>query len=166
MSLLNWFGVVYREDAFRVDGQWGMMMRLQPPVDTLADCSPAQVINGYGRIVSPESYIWVSGSLPAWISLNWDKPQKIHSVYITFDTDMNNPPMTYPQFPLHPYCATDFTLQGLTEAGEWISLCDITGNYQRCVKIDFPEASLKRVKLNITATGGDQQARVIEIRCY
>ena len=166
MSPLDWFSASESDNGFSVDGRWGMMMRLQPPCETLADTSPAQITNGYGRIVSPDRYMWVSGALPAWITLRWENPQKISEALLTFDTDMNNPPMTFPRFPVHPNCATEFTLSGMDHTGNWIVLKKITNNFQRRVKIFFDAIELLQLKLEITATGGAPQARLIEIRCY
>lgn len=166
MAPLDWFKN-YRDAGgeFRVDGRWGMRMRLTSPCEEVADTSPAQVINGYGRITSPDKYMWVSDGLPADITLSWDTKQKISKVMLIFDTDMNNPPMTFPMIQLHPNCVTDFVLEAKSGDG-WTTLAQVKDNFQRRVELDFPAVETDALRLTVTGTGGAPDARVIEIRCY
>ncbi len=165
MAPLDWFKARREGGEFRVDGRFGMMMRLSAPPDEVADCSPAQAVNGYSRIVDARRYMWVSQTLPADLTLTWDREQTIARVLLTLDTDMNNPPMTFPQFPVHEHVATDFSLQARGKDG-WTTIACVRDNYQRRVRIVFPPVVTSALRLSIEKTGGAPCARVLEIRCY
>ena len=170
MAPLDWFRGLDAGDGkgFVVDQRWGMMTRLEDPTDVLADCSPEQVINGYGRIVDPDHYLWVSDPaqpLPASLTLTWEKEQSLRQVCLTFDTDMNNPPMTFPKIKIHPLVVTDYRLE-IRQDGVWQELLTVQGNFMRRQVHDFPVQKADALRLTVLSTGGDPSARVIEVRCY
>ncbi|MDR1438810.1 MAG: FAD-dependent oxidoreductase [Clostridiales bacterium] len=153
------------EGGFRTIDKKGMMIRLKPPCEALADCSPPQAINGYGRITPPDRHMWVSDGLPAELALSWERPQRIARVYVTFDTDMNNPPMTKQPISVHPLCVTDFSLSARA-GGQWKTVAEVAGNFQRRARLSFEPIVADAIKLTATKTGGSPNARIIEIRCY
>ncbi|MDR1598637.1 MAG: FAD-dependent oxidoreductase [Oscillospiraceae bacterium] len=165
MAPLDWFKGFRRGGGYETDGRWGMMVRLAPPCAAIADCSPGQVINGYGRVVSPDHNMWVSETLPAWLELSWPEPQAIRTILLTFDTDMNNPPMTFPMIPIHPRVVTDFTVEALSDGG-WREVAVVSESYQRRVVVRCDETAARAIRVNIRGTGGEAHARVIEVRCY
>ncbi len=165
MAPLDWFRTYLEDGVFRVDGRWGMMIRLSPPCEDVADCSPAQTICGYGRVVDPSHHMWVSETLPASLTFTWPESETLSEVLLTFDTDMNNPPMTFPQYPVHPNVVTDFALSALV-GGTWTPVAVVAGNYQRRVRASFPPVRADALRLDINKTGGAPHARVIEVRCY
>jgi hypothetical protein len=150
---------------FRAIDKKGMMVRLKPPCEAMSDCSPQQAANGYGRIMGPDRHMWVSDGLPAELTLSWERPQTLSRVLATFDTDMNNPPMTAPLFGVHPRCVTDFSLLARSN-GRWETVAEVAGNFQRRVCLSFGSISADAVKLAVAKTGGSPDARIIEIRCY
>jgi len=170
MAPLDWFRGYDAGDGkgFVVDQRWGMMTRLEDPTPVLADCSPDQVINGFGRIIDPKHTLWVSDpdqSLPAELTLTWEAEQTLTQISLTFDTDMNNPPMTFPKIKVSPYVVTDYRLEFQCQ-GAWHELLTVHGNFMRRQVHDFPIVRATALRLTVLATGGDPSARVIEIRCY
>jgi hypothetical protein len=165
MAPLDWFKGLRGGDGFETDGRWGMMVRLTPPCAATADCSPEQVLNGYSRTISPDRHMWVSETLPAWLELSWTHPQTIRTILLTFDTDMNNPPMTFPMIPIHPRVVTDFIIEAQTGDG-WRKIAALSGNFQRRVTVSCDGMPTRAIRIRVTGTGGEPHARVIEVRCY
>ena len=105
----------------------------------------------------------------AWIELHWPTPQRIREVQITFDSGfqreltltsqnaINNGIIRAPQ----PETAKNYALL----AGEK-PLIAVTGNHQRLRRHTFDPVETSSLRLHITATQGDELARVFEIRCY
>lgn len=138
------------------------------PEQLQADCRPENVINGYGRIRDTDHYAWVSDpdqSLPQWIELAFEKPTAINTVYLTFDTDMNNPPHLSPLLPYVPQCVRDYELSAW-DGKAWIRLAEETYNYQRLRIHRFDTIEASKLRLTVHETGGDPSARVFEIRAY
>ena len=165
MAPLDWFKAYESGGQIYTDGRWGMRIRLTPPCDLRADCTARQAVNGYGRTVSPECHMWVSRELPAWLELSWPEVKTLRAVLLTFDTDMNHPPMTFPQISIHPNVVTDFTLEA-RDGGEWRVISHVRDNFQRRVTLRFDAVQTTAIRINITGTGGVPSARVVEVRCY
>jgi hypothetical protein len=109
--------------------------------------------------------MWVSDprqAMPQWVELRFDKPVKFNTVYLTFDTDMNNPPMTYANKPRVPQCVRDYEL--IADGRQTLAVG--RENFQRRRVHRFPALEATTLRLNIAATNGDPSARVHEIRVY
>ncbi|MBI1309893.1 FAD-dependent oxidoreductase [bacterium] len=132
------------------------------------------------RGVSPDrraagTHRWMSqpGELPAWIQFDWDEPQPIDTVQLVFDTGMHRhltlshhdgytSRMTWgvPQ----PETVRDYSLQ-INRAGEWLTLCSITNNYQRLLRHSLPpETTASALRILVTKTNGLDHARIFEVR--
>ncbi len=130
---------------------------------------PQNTINGVAR---PESWtnIWVSDPqqpFPQDIELHWEKPVKLGTIQITFDTNVNisdrismTPPLTRPA-----ECVSDYELL-FQEGDRWQPLLAEMGNYQRRRVHTFSSVETTAVRLRIHATNGAPSARVYEIRAY
>ncbi|MEJ0097509.1 MAG: FAD-dependent oxidoreductase [Bauldia sp.] len=142
-----------------------LAFRLDPPSRPYG---PANVVNGFAR---PEAAanIWISDPaqpLPQWLELSWDKPQRIGSVLLTFDTHLDAM-LTLGRIGSGPVpeCVRDYTLLAEVD-GRLQEIVSVTGNYHRHRRHDFPEVSARRLRLVVTATNGHPTARVYELRAY
>jgi len=110
----------------------------------------------------------------AWLDLAWEKPQKVGFVQFTWDTgfhreltltsaDSHNAKMLRePQ----PETVRDYELMGRTADGKEVSLAKVTGNYQRLRRHQFEPLELTGLRVKMTATNGNAEARLYEIRAY
>ena len=114
--------------------------------------------------------------LPAWIELEWDRPQEINFVQITFDTGMHRPlTQTYlknfygseliwgPQ----PETVKKYKLLFSPDGKEPFTLIkEEMNNHQRRNVLPFSTRKVKKLRLLLEETWGVMDARVFEIRCY
>lgn len=110
----------------------------------------------------------------AWIQLNWEAEQSIQHIHITFDTGFKRE-LTLTSADQHdkhmirtaqPETVRDYELQVQTSGGEWHTVASVTDNHQRLCKHTIDPVSTKAVRLHVTATNGEPDAHVYEIRCY
>ena len=115
------------------------------------------------------------GADGAWIELAWPAPQQIGQVQITFDSGFqreltlsasnaaNKHIIRAPQ----PETVKDYRIEYRAAAdGPWIELAAVTGNHQRLRRHRFDPVDALAIRVVISATNGDPQARIFEIRCY
>ncbi len=110
----------------------------------------------------------------AWIELDFERPQRVREVQITFDTgfqrmltlsaqaSVNRNIIRGPQ----PETVRDYVLEGRIPGGAWRELAAVRGNFYRLRRHQFEPVELEAVRLRVLATNGDPLARVFEIRCY
>jgi len=128
---------------------------------------PVNVISGVSRPdVNP--HIWISDSsqgFPQYLDFVFARSVRVNSVHLTFDTDLNyhgSPLLTAPT----AACVRDYTLYGF-EAGAWISIVEVDGNYQRRRIHTLADSILtSKIRLEVRATNGANTARVYEVRIY
>ena len=159
----------------RPNGTWKSVVNrslrysMTKPEDRIADCGPANVANGYSRIINPEHYEWVSDpacELPQWIELRFKKETEIHSVSAAFDTDLTNPGTCWhpeSKRECDPHCAKDYTVEVLSR-GNWTCVADVKGNFMRKRTHDFAKMPAEGVRITVLTTWGDRSARIMEIR--
>jgi len=123
---------------------------------------PANVTRGTNR---PDRWtnLYVSESLPAQVELRWPKAQKIGSVQITFDTDMNR----HTRLPLtrYPDCVKRYELEAEVN-GVWRRVAGESDNYMRRRVLTFEPVQATALRLTVHETNGAAAARVYEIRAY
>ena len=145
-----------------------------------ANCSPAQVLNGWTRTLPDYPNQWAAplgsdGAQGAWLELAWDKPQSLKQIQLTFDSgfireltlsssdNANKGIIRAPQ----PETVKAYSLQYQTEGSqEWIELANVTNNHQRICRHHFAPVKAQRVRLHVKETNGDKLARVFEVRSY
>lgn len=148
--------------------------------ETAPESAPANVINGLTRDM-PKSLKnrWAAtiGEKGAWLELAWDKPQTISQVQLVLDSGMTRGELTLTSADNHskkqilgrpqPELLKDYVIEG-KKAGsnEWTPLAEIKDNFQRLCRHKFDTVKLDAVRVNISATNGDELARVYEVRCY
>jgi hypothetical protein len=138
----------------------------------------ANVINGLVRDMEHEwNNRWGAPMAAdgAWLELAWDSPQKISRIQITFDTGFhrqltltsqdsaNHGIVRAPQ----PETVRDYEITAVVPGSDKpVVLAKIADNYQRLNRHTFKPVEVKSIRLHITATNGDDVARVYEVRCY
>ncbi len=140
-------------------------MAIDPPLAIAADYAAENVINGRTRIQGEATNLWASDpdqTMPQWIGLDWAQPKEFNSVYVTFDTDMNQ---RSHDVPLVSQCVRDYELS-YHDGGRWIPLVRERGNFQRRRVHRFQSVTGAKLRLTIHATNGDPSARVFEVRAY
>ncbi|HWQ54909.1 MAG TPA: FAD-dependent oxidoreductase, partial [Bryobacteraceae bacterium] len=143
-----------------------------------ASCGDAsKLLDGYTRDIpeTREVHQWNTklGPEGAWVELRWDRPQKISEVQITFDTGFqrqltlsgsdatNRTVIRAPQ----PETVKDYRVM-YARCGEWKELARVTGNFQRLNRHRAAPVETDAVRIHVTATNGDELARIFEVRCY
>jgi len=134
--------------------------RLNPPARPY---EPENVISGVSR---PEkgANLWMSNpnqELPQWIQLDFKKSERIDTVYLTFDTNLDKLVVKGPS----PECVRDYRLQYF-DGKDWRELVQVRGNYQRRRIHRFEPVETRAIRLVIEAANRVAEARVYEIRVY
>jgi hypothetical protein len=129
------------------------------------------VINGVSRRFSYNPiHMWrASTPAPHALTLEWDGPQEIAMVQITFDTLQR----TFHEMPLDcgkraaPQCARDYDIE-VSENGEWRTVVSIRDNYHRFLRHWLAEpVYTAALRLHILSTWDETKpAGVYEIRAY
>ena len=142
------------------------------------DAAAALIIDGHLRdIPGKENHHWAArlGADAAWIELAWERPQRIREVQITFDSGFQRELTLSAQESVtratirapQPETVRDYTVT-CRKPGEHgaVTLAAVTGNYQRLRRHQFAPVEAHAVRIHVTATNGDEFARIFEVRCY
>lgn len=146
--------------------------RIEPASSPYQGCN---VINGISRAEDWPN-IWISDpaqELPQTLSLKWEEPQSVKSIYLTFDTDLDAPDRCYgwPReehrfvFPV-PECVRDYRILART-GDRWVEVLKVEGNYNRR-RIHELDTSvvMDELKVEVMANHGASTARIYEVRAY
>jgi hypothetical protein len=137
----------------------------RPALRFHTDYGVENVTRGIGRIVGNVSNLWVSDPvepLPQWIELRFDRPTRVNTVYLTFDTDLNAP---FHEVPVVSQCVRDYRLS-CYDGAKWTELVSVAGNFQRRRVHRFEAVTTSKLRLTVTATNGAPSARVFGFRVY
>jgi hypothetical protein len=96
------------------------------------------------------------------VELDFGKPTRFSSVYLTFDTDLNERSHSTP---IVPDCVRDYTLS-YSDGSQWRELAAAKGNFQRRAVHRFAPVEAASLRVNIQATNGAKSARIFEVRVY
>lgn len=101
-----------------------------------------------------------------WIQLDWDEPQQISTVHLTFAGHLLREYDRTPALWADPQTVRDYTIRA--RAGEeWRDLLTVRGNgFPRRVHELSEAVSATALRLVVHATNGDPSAALYEIRCY
>ncbi|MCF7818352.1 MAG: FAD-dependent oxidoreductase, partial [Kiritimatiellales bacterium] len=157
--------LVWERNGISNIGRPAVMMYTDPPLQYPNDYSAANVIGGISRIEDAESNMWrsdPSAPLPQWLALKWDAPQKISSIHLTFDTDLDvwNHDEAMP-----PETVKAYDVQVNTPDG-WKTVVSEANNFQRFRKHTIEPVMTDQLRVVVNRTGGDPSARIYEIRVY
>ncbi len=108
-----------------------------------------------------------------WIELAWDKPQRISRVQITFDTGLKRELTLSSSDSItrgivrapQPETVRDYTLS-VKQGGKLKEIAKVTANHQRQNRHRFDAVEAEAVRIHVTKTNGDDNARIVEVRCY
>jgi hypothetical protein len=138
----------------------------------------ANIINGQVRdIPGREINHWAGpmGREGAWIELGWDQVQTIREIQITFDTGFqrelmltgsdsaNRGNIRGPQ----PETVRDYTIlcRRPGDAG-LVRVAAVSGNHQRLRRHRLEPVEAQAIRVQVSATNGEDCARIFEVRCY
>lgn len=146
----------------------GCQLSFSNSIDIPADASPENVINGKTRTTAGELNAWVSDrrqGLPQSITLKLAEEKEISNVQITADVDL-----AYPMYAFHYVPLADRTVKNLTvsvhNANGWRTVGEITDNFRRLIRVNFPPVKADAVKITVTDTLGVNYAKIYEVRIY
>ncbi|QNK57783.1 FAD-dependent oxidoreductase [Paenibacillus sp. PAMC21692] len=155
----------------------------------------ASVIDGHTRamhgpkgarpeLTSPGTHRWMSqpGDEAPWIELEWETPMSIREIAVVLDTGMHRRLTLTHDDVLHrqnewgpqPETLQEFRLLAFVEAesgagngfpGEYTEVAHVRDNYGRQVVCQAELERVRKLRLEVIATGGLDHARVFEIRC-
>ncbi|MDR6781984.1 FAD-dependent oxidoreductase [Pedobacter africanus] len=140
------------------------------------DGAAVQVIDGYNRDVRDGSkHQWRAEMKNGqqWIELSWDKPVKLDTVQLTFDTGLNRflrisgqdivqaDQIVGPQ----PETVASYLVECIRN-GKHSVLAEVTDNYLRYVTHKVKPIEADAIRITVRKTNGDELARIFEVRCY
>ncbi|OCT11920.1 pyridine nucleotide-disulfide oxidoreductase [Paenibacillus pectinilyticus] len=129
--------------------------------------------DGYKRPYG-SPHLWSSGavgaSAPAWLEASWSELQRIKSVHVTFNDDVNEDLINLhhhrTEFEVIPELVKDYKLQAWV-GQEWTTVAEGLGNHTRHHVHVLDEAiTTSRLRVVVEATNGSAHAEIVELRCY
>ncbi|HPO15517.1 MAG TPA: FAD-dependent oxidoreductase [Candidatus Hydrogenedentes bacterium] len=137
--------------------------------------SAQQIIDGWNRDIGDgQTHQWraeMSRGEP-WIQLEWDTPQRLQTVQITFDSGLHRRLFLSGEDSVYfsqtrgiqPELVASYTLEALVN-GSWKTIAQNDANYLRMVRHRFDPVETKALRIRIQRTHGDSLVRVFEVRC-
>jgi hypothetical protein len=110
-----------------------------------------------------------------WLELSWDQARRIREVQITFDSGFERELTLTASDSINrgiiraaqPETARDYAVTARRPGKtEHETLAAVTANHQRLRRHRFEPVEAEALRIHITATNGDDYARVFEVRCY
>lgn len=137
------------------------------PMDLVGFSSPQKkIVNHWACKMRPEG---------AWIELSWARTYALREIQITFDTgfqreltltssdSINRGIVRGPQ----PETVRDYTISyGSERIAGLQPLVQVAGNHQRLNRHHLAPIEARTIRIHVSATNGDDLARIFEIRCY
>jgi hypothetical protein len=141
----------------------------------IGDAKALLVLDGVPRDIPGQGIHHWEAPLGSWIALEWEKPQRIGELQITFDTGFPRELTLTSSDSINrgivraaqPETVRDYTVQ-VRKAGaaDWTAVETVTGNFQRLRRHRLPAGEIDAVRVQATATNGSDSVRVFELRCY
>lgn len=141
-----------------------------------ADGAAANVIDGYNRdLLDGKTHQWraeMKDGQP-WIELSWNKPVKVNTVDLIFDTGLHRTlrisgqanVMKVQQRHAQEETVADYRIEARRKK-DLTPLVAIKNNYQRKVQHSFQPTEVDAIRITVERTNGDPLARIFEVRCY
>jgi hypothetical protein len=132
----------------------------------LGKTAPECAVDGAAWPLGDECHQWRSDpakGLPQWLELDFGQPQKLNTVYLTFDSNI------FGRFPTTragaEATAQKYRLLYNTD-GLWRAAFTEEGNWRRFRKHSFDEITTDKIRLEIQQAENSEEARLYEIRAY
>lgn len=122
---------------------------------------PESVLDDYAR-AGERPHLWISDPeepLPQQVTLSFPEPERCVAAELVFDTNLD----FMQKEGAAPQCVRDYRLEGRVD-GAWRILAAEAGNHHRFRRHAFPAVEIDAARLVITATNGDNAARVYQLR--
>ena len=135
-----------------------------------------KVIDSWNRDVGDgKTHQWqapIDGAEP-WIQLQWDGPQKLSEIQLTFDSGLHRrlfltgldseyfKQIRGPQ----PETVKDYTIEAQS-GSTFVPIVFGKDNFLRFVRHKIDPISTKAIRVRVHQTNADELARIFEIRCY
>ncbi len=138
-------------------------LNCEPP---LAVFGASNIANGTARPTSgPNAWVAaVDDPLPA-VTLQWDTPQSIRTIDLSFDTDFDHPMesvlMTHPERAM-PFCVKTFRI---CIDGREVAAVDDNHQTRRRITLDEPIVA-QHLAVEVLEMQGAAPAALFEVRCY
>jgi hypothetical protein len=141
-----------------------LAVTIDPPIDLFA---PDNVTNGLARpTCGPNAWVADLDDDAPTLTLQWDRPQALARIELTFDTDYDHPMesvlMTQPERAM-PFCVKRYRIFG--SSGQVI--IERTDNYQtrNSLALD-PPIITDRLTVQLLESHGSVPSALFEVRCY
>ncbi|TDE95055.1 FAD-dependent oxidoreductase [Occultella glacieicola] len=140
--------------------------RIDPPQ---AAYPASEVLTGVTR-PHRSTNLWRSDPaqvMDQWVQLEWDHPQPIGRIELTFAGSLLREYDRYPPGYRDPQTVRAYSIEVSDGEGEFRRVLTVEENASRRRQHDLPEpVQATRLRLVVHATNGDPAAAVAEIRCY
>ena len=141
--------------------------------ESIADSAPENVISGITiDLPKQNKNRWVaSAASKPWIKLEWSSPQKFSQVRFIFEPGNTALSQTGSDYLLktmirgpQPKIVREYQVTAVLEDGSEKVLADVKNNYQKLVVNKFDPVLAKALKVQASATNGDPNVIIKEIR--
>lgn len=141
--------------------------------ESIADSAPENVISGITiDLPKQNKNRWVaSAASKPWIKLEWSSPQKFSQVRFIFEPGNTALSQTGSDYLLktmirgpQPKIVREYQVTAVLEDGSEKVLADVKNNYQKLVVNKFDPVLAKALKVQVSATNGDPNVIIKEIR--
>lgn len=131
------------------------------------------LLDGVSRDEVDNPHHWTSNGLNAELQMEWNKPQKLTSVEMKFDTNLQRKMMMHKNpkknegqvLGIPPELIKDLSVEARIK-GNWVEVGKVNNNMTRLVKINFDEVRATAVRVKLKETHGEPNIKMFEIRCY
>lgn len=107
--------------------------------------------------------LWISEQLPARLELQLPKAQRINTIQLVFDTDVNR--HSRKALFVYPDCVKRYDVH-VWRNNAWIRVAGETENYLRRRVLRFEPVETDRIRVEVQETNGAKVARIYEVRLY
>ncbi|SDW30452.1 FAD dependent oxidoreductase [Lutibacter oricola] len=131
------------------------------------------LLDGVSRDEIEKIHHWQSEGLNEELQLEWNKPQKLTSVEMKFDTNLQRKMMMHKNpaknkgqvIGIPPELIKNLSVEARVK-GDWVEVGKVDYNKTRLVKVNFNEVKTTAVRVKLKDTHGAESIKMFEIRCY
>lgn len=142
-----------------------LALQVEPPQSSF---TAANVLSGVSR-PHRTTNLWRSDPsqpMPQWLQLDWETPQTISEVVVTFAGHLLREYHAYAPFYRDPQCVSDYDTLLSADGETWVTVATVRDNYQRHNRLRFTSVPARHLRIVVLSTNGDPSAAVYEVRAY